>query len=114
MTTVLDASAVLAVLLGERGAEQVEAVLDDAVIGAVNLAEVAAALVRNGNSAHQARALIAALGCAAIAADEELALEAGFLRSVTDRAGLSLGDRFCLALGRRLNCAVLTADRNWR
>ena len=46
MTIVLDASAVLAALLQEPGGEQIEEALDDAVIGAVNLAEIAAALAR--------------------------------------------------------------------
>ena len=35
------------------------------------------------------------------------------LRSVTRHAGLSLGDRACLALGDRLGCPVVTADRVW-
>lgn len=113
MTVVLDASAVLAALLGEPGGGEVESALDDAVICTVNLAEVAAALVRHGNSAVQARALIAALDCPGVPADVELALDAGLLRPLTDRAGLSLGDRFCVALARRLNCPILTADRSW-
>lgn len=113
MTVVLDASAVLAALLGENGAEAVEARLNDAIISAVNVAEVAAALVRQGNSPVQARALMTAWGLRVIAADEELALDAGFLRAVTDFAGLSLGDRFCLALARRFNAPALTGDRAW-
>lgn len=113
MTVVLDSSAVLAGLLGEKGGDAVGPTLDDAVIGTVNLAEVAAALVRRGNSMVQARAVIAALNCPTVPADAELALDAGFLRSLTDRAGLSLGDRFCVALARRFNCSVLTADRSW-
>lgn len=48
-----------------------------------------------------------------IAADSTLALEAGHLRPITSFAGLSLGDRFCLALARQLDRPVLTADRNW-
>lgn len=42
-----------------------------------------------------------------------MAVEVGLMRPLTDRAGLSLGDRFCLALGRRLRAPVLTADRQW-
>ena len=55
-----------------------------------------------------------ALDCATVPAGNELALDAGFLRGLTDRAGLSLGDRFCLAVARRLACPVLTADRTWQ
>jgi ribonuclease VapC len=113
MTKVLDASALLAVLNEEPGAERVAAALDEAVLCAVNVAEVAAALMSRGNSPVQVRAIIDALRIESIPADNELALDAGFLRRLTDRAGLSLGDRFCLATARRLNAVALTADRAW-
>lgn len=35
------------------------------------------------------------------------------LRSATRGAGLSLGDRACLALAQRLTAQALTADRAW-
>jgi len=110
---VLDASALLAGLNGEPGADRVAAALDAAVVSAVNFAEVAGALARGGNSAEEVRTVLAALACTVIPADEDMAIEAGLMRPHTDRAGLSLGDRFCLALGRRLRAPVLTADRQW-
>lgn len=113
MTVVLDASALLAVFNDEPGADRVIDVLDEAVINSVNLAEVAAGLIAKGKSESQARAAIRAAGCAVAEADVELALDAGFLRRLTQSAGLSLGDRFCLAQGRRLSAPVLTSDRNW-
>lgn len=113
MTVVLDASALLAVFNDERGADMVIDVLDDSVINAVNLAEVAAALIAKGKSESQARAAIRAAGCTVIEADHELGLDAGFLRKLTKSAGLSLGDRFCLAQGRRMSAPVMTADREW-
>jgi ribonuclease VapC len=113
VTVVLDASALLAVFNDEPGAENVIAVLDDAVISSVNLAEVAAALIAKGKSESQARAAIRAIGCAVVDADHELGLDAGFLRKLTKTAGLSLGDRFCLAQGRRMSAPVITADRDW-
>ncbi len=45
--------------------------------------------------------------------DEELALEIARLRPSTRSLGLSLGDRACLALARRLRTPVLTSDRLW-
>ena len=113
MTVVLDASALLALLNDEPGCERVAEALDDAVIGVVNLAEVAAGLIAKGKSEVQARAALRALACDVVGADEELALDAGFLRRMTQSKGLSLADRFCLALARRLGAAALTADRNW-
>lgn len=114
MKIVLDASALIAALMDEPGGELVEAVLDTALVGTVNLAEVVAALARDGNSEEEVRSIIAILRLSCVPPDEEMALDAGLLRSITDRAGLSLGDRFCLALARRLDAPVLTADRSWR
>lgn len=113
MTVVLDASALLAVFNDEPGGDRVIEVLDAAVINAVNLAEVAGGLVARGKSESQARAAIRALGCTVMEADHEMALDAGFLQKLTKTSGLSLGDRFCLAQGRRLSAPVVTADREW-
>lgn len=114
MRTVLDASALLAGLLREPGAARVASALDAAVMSAVNVAEVAAALARNGAAEGEVRAALRAVAVTTVAADEELAIDAGLLRALTDRAGLSLGDRFCLALARRLGAPALTADRKWQ
>lgn len=114
MRTVLDASALLAGLLNEPGSARVAAALDAAVISAVNLAEVTAGLVRNGATEREARSALRALAVTVVPADEELGIQAGLLRSITDGAGLSLGDRFCLALARRLASPALTADRKWQ
>ena len=113
MRFVLDASALLAGLNAEPGADRVAAVLDHAVVSAVNFAEVAGGLARGGNSPERVRAVLQALACTVIPADEEMAIDVGLMRTLTDRAGLSLGDQFCLALGRRLRASVLTADRQW-
>lgn len=113
MRHVLDASAVIAALRGEPGADQVSARLDSSIISAVNYAEVVAALIRHGNTSDHALAIIRLLGCTVIAADEALAIDAGLMRAATDRLGLSLADRFCLALAKRLGSPALTADRSW-
>jgi ribonuclease VapC len=112
LSVVLDASAVIALMKAEPGSERVQACLPEAVISVVNLAEVVAVLAR-GNSPDQVRAAIREIGATPIAADEEMAVDAGLLRAVTDRVGLSLADRFCIVLGRRLSAPILTADRAW-
>ena len=99
--------------MGEPGADRVATALDSAVGSAVNFAEVAGALARGGASPERLRAVLQTLACTVVSADEDMAIEAGLMRARTDRAGLSLGDRFCLALGRRLRALVLTADRQW-
>lgn len=110
---VLDASAVMALLRNERGAETVAARLAGAFISAANYAEVISKLVDFGSPADLAAEAAGLLGMAVIALDEIDARLAGMLRELTRVRGLSLGDRACLALGARLGLPVLTADRAW-
>jgi len=136
VTGVLDASALLAYLLDEPGAEAVEGVIaDGAAVSAVNLAECLSRLadVRPdvaellGNQAIdvQPEALpywLPGLGAGGpvlpgtIAPQPFTTVDAmlcAALRPVTRSKGLSLGDRACLALGRRMPAPVFTADRSW-
>jgi PIN domain nuclease of toxin-antitoxin system len=110
---VLDASALLAALLNEPGAERVDAVIDGALISTVNLAEVVGHLAKAGAERDRVAQILATLPIVHQVPDEVLAIEVGLMRSVTDRLGLSLGDRFCLALAKRLDAVALTADRAW-
>jgi PIN domain nuclease of toxin-antitoxin system len=111
---VLDASALLAYLLDEAGAGEVEqALADEAVIGAVNLAEVLSKLSDGGEDPDSAMGGITVLPLEVVPFDEDLAVESARLRPHSASAGLSLGDRACLALGRRLARRVLTADGAW-
>lgn len=110
---VLDASALLAFLNGEAGAERVIELLPDACISAVNLSEVMAKLVEKGIPAREAAEILASLPLDILPADHALALRAGALRLETRAFGLSLGDRFCLALAEREGKPALTADKSW-
>lgn len=113
--TVLDASALLAYLLDEVGADAVEeALADEAAIGAVNLAEVLTKLADLGVEPPSAMDRLGVLPIEIVPFDLDMAVETALLRSPTSSAGLSLGDRACLALGRRLGRPVLTADAAWR
>lgn len=112
-TTVLDASAILAVLNGEPGQEIVIPALLDALVCAVNLAEVVGALADRGMPADAAYHSATRLGFTTVPLDGQRASAAGALRPLTRTLGLSLGDRCCLALGKERGAAVLTADRAW-
>jgi PIN domain nuclease of toxin-antitoxin system len=111
---VLDASAVLALLKREPGAERVRAVLDRAILGAVNAAEVQSKLVDLGLSREAGEARIGFLGCVIVAFNEKQAIEAGSLIAQTRSLGLSLGDRACLALAIERKAKVYTTDRAWK
>ncbi len=110
---VLDASAVLALLFEEPGAEMVRAQLRTGVIGAANLAEVLAKLSDHGLPAVEAARAITILGLEVAPMTEAQAGRSAELRPLTRAVGLSLGDRACLALAAELGAPVLTADRSW-
>lgn len=111
---VLDASALLALLGEEPGSETVAEVIHGAAISAVNLAEVIGKLVESGMPEGAAREATLGLGMDVHVFDVEAAFLTGGLRATTRQAGLSLGDRACLALALRLSRPVVTADRSWK
>ncbi len=107
---VFDTSAVLAILYGERGREIAGARLEAGAISTVNMAEVLGDYVVSGRGDHgKARDAFDALGLALEPPDEAQAARAAQLR----RPRLSLGDRFCLALGEAKGRRIVTADQAW-
>lgn len=110
---VLDSSALLALLLGEPGADQVTDALPGALMSAANYAETLTKLAERGLPLASARQAILELGVEIIDLDADQAFTAADLRLDTREAGLSLGDRLCLALASHRRCKVLTADKAW-
>lgn len=110
---VLDSSAVLALLLGEPGAERVAATLPGARLSTVNLAEIISKLCEKGMPTDQAYMAVESLGIEIVPFTAGQAVLSGSLRPLTRAFGLSLGDRACLALARDLDEHVLTADTAW-
>ena len=110
--TVFDASALLAFLHDEPGADMVEeALLAGGVCGAGNWSEVAQKVLSHGRDWELVRTLLQsyALDIESVStADAEWA--AGRWRR---GEGLSLADRLCLALADRLGVDVVTADLSW-
>jgi PIN domain nuclease of toxin-antitoxin system len=120
LAPVLDASALLAHLRDEPGADVVaEAIAGGAVISTVNLAEVFSRVADRGGDPAKLAAELTQSGLLDGAITVEPftaadAIDAGRLRPLTRDAGLSLGDRACLALARRLDAPALTADTDWQ
>jgi ribonuclease VapC len=112
---VLDASAILAMLFEERGAEVfTDEVLKDALVSTVNLAEVQSKLVKMGADPEDAWEDALSLGVEPESYSTGQAKIAGSLIAKTEKLGLSLGDRSCLALAIALKAPVYTTDQAWR
>lgn len=110
---ILDASALIALLKAEPGADMVAVAIADAAMGVVNLAEVISHFAHLGMPEDAINAMLQPLPITLLSADPALARAAGQLRRLTASAGLSLGDRFCLALALQEGRAAWTADRAW-
>ena len=112
---VLDASALMAVINREAGAEMLTPqIMSAAATSTVNLAEVHGKLLHRGFSPDDAWAAANGVVHEAVVFTAEHAKTAGDLIIQTRALGLSLGDRACLALGIALRAPVYTADRSWK
>lgn len=111
MTTVVDASVVLAWLQDEPGADAAEPMLMDGVIGAANWSEVLQMSWQHGAPVDLVGRLLSSFGLRVVDVTRDDAERAANLWRTT--SPLSLGDRLCLALGVRLELPVATADSAW-
>ena len=104
---VLDASAVLALIQAEKGAERLEPLCPEAVVSAVNVGEVLAKLVSRGMPLRKARAAFDALHVEVVPfTPSEAILSASFVH-----AGVSLGDR-CFMAAAHTHGTGWTSDRD--
>lgn len=111
MTAVIDASALLAVLLQEPGDEVVFPRLRGSTISTVNASECFSRAIDKGFSAEAVAALLVGFEMDIVPFDLADAQSAANLRPLTRRVGASFGDRACLALAKRRRLPLLTADR---
>ncbi len=113
--SVLDASALIALLQQEPGAGRVaDAMTGGFAISAANFAEVVTKLAERGLPEDAIREFLQEFEASVVDLDTGLAYSIGLLRPHTRQQGLSLGDRACLALARRLGLPAVTTDRTWR
>ena len=116
---ILDASALLAYLHDEPGADEVENALNQgSYISIINWAEVLSKIADLGEDPQEIVQHFEEEGLLGSSLDileftKEDALTVARLRPVTRSFGLSFGDRACIALGQRLNLPILTSDRSW-
>ncbi len=110
---VLDASALLAMLQDEPGGEIVQELLETALISSVNWSEVAQKALDWQAEVEGLRQELMALGLEVLPFTAPVAEATARLRGATRQAGLSLGDRSCLATAAVLGLPAVTADKVW-
>ena len=110
---VLDASALLALIQNEPGANVVEDVISSGWISTVNLSEVITKLTDDGIAEDDIREVIEGLQVNSVPFSLDQAYVAGLMRADTKMLGLSFGDRACLSLAKQLDTAAVTTDRIW-
>lgn len=113
-TSVVDASALLALLLRESGWERCRSSLGRSpVISAVNWSEVSQKVHAGGVDTTLVLSAVSTAGLSVVPLTEDRAEATARLWSTTRDRGLSLAERACIALGMELGVPVLTADRTW-
>ena len=110
---VIDASALLALLNSEPGADIVAEATREGAVSAVNLSEIITKLYGVGAPEKAIRQALQSLGLEVVPFDEEQAYLAGLLRASTLNKGISLGDWACLSLAKMLGVTALTTDKAW-
>lgn len=113
MTQVVDSSVVLAYLLDEPGGDVLLTGAGPFLLSSVNLTEVLTKLIDHDLNPDDMMLVLKQLPIEQAVYDRDDARSAADLRPATRMQGLSLGDRACLALARRRNVPVLTADAVW-
>lgn len=111
---VVDASALLGMLLNEEPARKVEKLLASSAMSAVNFSETVAKLTDIDIPEKKVREILESLPMEIYSYDKKQAYISGLLRATTKARGLSLGDRACLSLGIVLGHTVVTMDKAWR
>ena len=110
MTVVLDAAALLALLLSEKGSDVVAAVVRGGIMSAVNVSECCSRGLERGSTIEAVTRAVRRFEIVVVPLGLDLAVRAAELRPLTRHVGSSLGDRACLALAETRGLPIYTAD----
>lgn len=110
---IIDASALIAYIKREPGAEKLIDLLPYSIMSTVNYAEVTTVLSKLGMPTDIISTTLKNLIGELITFNQPQALITGVLQANTKTKGLSLGDRACLALGITMNLPLYTTDKIW-
>ena len=110
---VLDASALLALVQQERGADNVRPFMANATMSAVNLCETVQRLRRGGMPLELVTLALTPLVPWPVPFDQPMAYIAASIHEKTRGQGISFGDCACLALALSRNVPAVTAEQKW-
>jgi ribonuclease VapC len=110
----IDASALIAFLRSEPGADVVAQHLRGACMSAVNLSEVLEKSLKRERTIERVLALLHNWQVDVVSFDIEQATIAAQLKAKIGNADVSFADRACLALAMSRAIPAVTADRVWR
>jgi ribonuclease VapC len=115
MIHVMDSSAILAILRGEPGCDYVQELLqsEECSISSVNMAELGSKLIDYGLPPEEFPRIARQLQIDIIDFNTMQSIQSAQIRKITRSAGLSLGDRACVALAQLMQGCVVTSDRAW-
>lgn len=112
--SVLDSSVLLAILKNEQLDDEIQEAIEGAAMSAVNFTEVWTKIYDLGLTEDPRIGSLFSLLSRIEPFTESQARLSADLRTATRHAGLSLGDRACLALALTIRGEVYTADRQWQ
>ncbi len=110
---IFDASALLALIQEEKGAEIVKPLLKDSIMLTINVAEVLTTLQNVGIPPDDATEYISLFISELVDFDLEQARAVANLYPQVKTKSLSLGDRACLTLGAMYKAPIYTTDKAW-
>jgi len=113
MPLILDTSAIMAIVLDERGSDVAARLAPGASLSSVNLAEIITKCIEKAVPPEIAKTYIRQGHIEIVDFDADLAILAGDLFRQAKKGVLSLGDRACLATAVKLEGTAVTADRVW-
>ena len=109
---IIDASTLLAFLHAESGSDIAATWMQDATMSAVNYAEVLQKLVDDEDEKKMLDGILSSFNVSIVDFDREQASHVASIFKAASK-GISIADRACLSLGRKLALPVVTGDQAW-
>lgn len=112
-TSVIDSSALLALINDEAGTKQAQEYFENSYMSVINATECLIVLNRNGMPMEVAQNLLESIVSKFLPVEYHDMTLVAKIKNDHKNLGLSLGDSICIALGNKLDLQIITADKIW-